>query len=53
MLPLGGNAPAIVVVLVQPGHGKGLATLGKQIWQANAFAVAVFPSAVEVQLQDV
>ena len=53
MWPLGGNGPAKVVVLVQLGRGKEAATLGKQMWQAQACACAVIPSAIFIPTQDV
>ena len=51
--PLGGNGPAKVVVLVQLGRGKEAATLGKQLWPAQACACAVIPSAIFIPTQDV
>ena len=51
--PLGGNGPAKVVVLVQLGCGMEVATLGKQLWQAQACACAVKPSAICFPTQDV
>ena len=53
MWPLFGNGRAKVVVLIQLGRGKEAATLGKHMWQAQAFACAVIPSAIFIPVQDV